>query len=38
MPNVRAKWATAVRRQARDAENVQRTCSPGLVACRWRSA
>jgi hypothetical protein len=36
-PNVRAKTATAVRRQARDADNVQRARSPGLVACRWRS-
>jgi hypothetical protein len=36
--NVRAKWATTGWRQARDAENVQRTRSPGLVACRWRSA
>ena len=37
-PNVRAKRAAAVGRQARDAENVQRTCFAGLVACRWRSA
>ena len=38
MPNVRAKRATTAGRQARDAENVHRTCFAGLVACRWRSA
>ena len=38
MPNVRAKRATAVGRQARAGENVPRTARPGLVACRWRSA
>ena len=37
-PNVRAKRATAVGRQARAGENVPRTARPGLVACRWRSA
>jgi hypothetical protein len=37
-PNVRAKRATTVGRQARAGENVPRTTSPGLVACRWRSA
>ena len=37
-PNVRAKRATTAGRQARDAENVHRTCFAGLVACRWRSA
>ena len=38
MPNVRAKRATTAGRQARVGENVPRTASPGLVACRWRSA
>jgi hypothetical protein len=38
IPNVRAKRATPVGRQARAGENVHRTTSPGLVACRWRSA
>ena len=37
LPNVRAKRATTAGRQARDGENVPRTTSPGLVACRWRS-
>ena len=37
-PNVRAKRATTAGRQARAGENVPRTTSPGLVACRWRSA
>jgi hypothetical protein len=37
-PNVRAKRATTAGRQARAGENVPRTASPGLVACRWRSA
>ena len=37
-PNVRAKRATTVGRQARAGENVPRTTGPGLVACRWRSA
>ena len=37
-PNVRAKRATTAGRQARATENVHRTCGPGLVACRWRSA
>ena len=37
-PNVRAKRATTVGRQARAGENVPRTARPGLVACRWRSA
>jgi hypothetical protein len=36
-PNVRAKLAPAVGRQARAADNVQGTCGPGLVACRWGS-
>ena len=38
MPNVRVKPAPTVGRQARDAENVRRTCIPGLVARRWGSA
>ena len=33
LPNVRAKRATTVGRQARAGENVPRTDSPGLVAC-----
>ena len=37
-PNVRAKRAPAAGRQARAGENVPCTTSPGLVACRWRSA
>ena len=37
-PNVRAKRAPTVGRQARAGENVPRTTGPGLVACRWRSA
>ena len=37
-PNVRAKRAPTAGRQARAADNVHRTCGPGLVACRWRSA
>ena len=37
MPNVRAKLAPAVGRQARAADNVQGTCGPGLVARRWGS-
>ena len=37
-PNVRAKRATTAGRQARAGENVPRTASAGLVACRWRSA
>ena len=37
-PNVGAKRATTVGRQARAGENVPRTTSPGLVACRRRSA
>ena len=37
LPNVRAKGATTVGRQARAVENVP--CRrPGLVARRWRSA
>lgn len=36
--NVRAKRATTAGRQARAGENVPRTTSPGLVACRWRAA
>ena len=36
-PNVRAKLAPAVGRQARAADNVPRTCGPGLVARRWGS-
>jgi len=36
-PNVRAKLAPTVGRQARDADNVPRTCGPGLVARRWGS-
>ena len=35
-PNVRAKRATTAGRQARAGENVHRTTSPGLVACRRR--
>jgi hypothetical protein len=38
LPNVRAKRAATVGRQARAGENVQRTTGPGLVACRRRSA
>ena len=38
MPNVRAKRATTAGLQARAGENALRTASPGLVACRWRSA
>ena len=38
MANVRVKRATTAGRQARAGENVPRTTSPGLVACRWRSA
>ena len=38
MPNVRAKRAPAVGRQAWAGENVERTARPGLVASRWRSA
>ena len=38
LPNVRAKRATTVGRQARGGENVRITTGPGLVACRWRSA
>ena len=37
-PNVRAKRAPTAGRQARAGENVPRTASPGLVACRLRSA
>jgi len=37
-PNVRAKRATTAGRQARAGEKIPRTTSPGLVACRWRSA
>ena len=37
-PNVRAKPAPTVGRQARAAENVPRTGSLGLVARRWGSA
>ena len=37
-PNVRAKLAPTVGRQARTGENVPRTARPGLVACRWGSA
>ena len=37
-PNVRVKPAPTVGRQARDAENVRRTCIPGMVARRWGSA
>ena len=37
-PNVRAKLAPTVGRQARTGENVPRTASPGLVARRWGSA
>ena len=37
-PNVRVRPAPTVGRQARDAENVRRTCIPGLVARRWGSA
>ena len=33
----RVNRATAVGRQARAADNVPRTCGPGLMACRWRS-
>ena len=38
MPNVRAKRAATAGRQARAGENVLRTASLGLVACRWRAA
>ena len=37
-PNVRVKPVPTVGRQARTGENVPRTASPGLVACRWGSA
>jgi len=37
LPNVRAKLAPTVGRQARAADNVQRTCGPGLAARRWGS-
>ena len=37
-PNVRAKLAPTVGRQARAGENVPRTARPGLVARRWGSA
>ena len=37
LPNVRAKGAPTVGRQARAGENVQRTTGPGLVARRWCS-
>ena len=37
-PNVRVKPAPTVGRQARAADNVPRTCGPGLVARRWGSA
>jgi hypothetical protein len=36
-PNVRAKGAPTVGRQARLGENVPRTARPGLVARRWCS-
>ena len=36
-PNVQAKRATTVGRQAQGADNVQSTCGLGLVARRWRS-
>jgi hypothetical protein len=36
-PNVRAKLAPTVGRQARAADNVPRTCGPGLAARRWGS-
>ena len=36
-PNVRAKGAPTVGRQARAGENVPRTARPGLVARRWCS-
>ena len=38
LPNVRAKLAPTVGRQARTGENVPRTARPGLVARRWGSA
>ena len=38
MPNVRAKPAPTVGRQAAATENVHRTCGCGLVARRWGSA
>ena len=34
-PNVRAKREPTAGRQARGGENVPRTTTPGLVACRW---
>ena len=37
-PNVRGKRATTAGRQARAGDNVPRTASSGLVACRRRSA
>jgi len=37
-PNVRAKRTTAAGRQRPDGDNVPRTDSRALVACRWRSA
>jgi len=36
--NVRAKRTTTVGHQRPDGDNVQRTDSRALVACRWRSA
>ena len=36
-PNVRAEAGPTAGRQARAGENVPRTTSPGLVACRWAS-
>ena len=36
--NFRAKREATAVRHARAGENVTRTASPGLVACRWRSA
>ena len=37
-PNVRAKRAATVGRQARAGENVPRTADRALAACRWGSA
>jgi hypothetical protein len=38
MPNVRAKLAPTVGRQAQATENVHRTRGLGLVARRWGAA
>jgi len=37
LPNVGGEEGPTAGRQARTGENVPRTTSPGLVACRWAS-